>query len=39
METFLLIVGTLGMGLGTVYFVYLGIQSKEGITFTGSPLR
>jgi bacteriorhodopsin len=30
METLLLIVGTLGMGLGTAYFAYLGTQSPEG---------
>jgi len=33
METFLLIVGTLGMGLGTVYFAYLGMQSTGGSYF------
>jgi len=33
METFLLIVGTLGMGLGTAYFAYLGTQSTGGSYF------
>lgn len=30
METLLLILGTLGMGLATAYFAYLGSQSPEG---------
>ena len=33
METVLLVIGTLGMGLGTAYFAYLGTQSTGGSYF------